>query len=78
MKLTTFEKVNTSVITRYAVFDGDKFVEDFTVNYLDDQPTLHAAVMKKLDYKEHGAIVQHVDVIRGHLEVTLQIKGVRK
>lgn len=75
MRLKTFTKVNTSTNTRYAVFNGEQFVEDFTVNYLDEQSKLRNAVLKRIKYEDNGANVQHVDVYNGILEVTVQIRG---
>ena len=75
MKLKTFTKVNTSTNTRYVVFKGEQFVEDFTVNYLDEMSKLSNAVRKRIDYEDNGANVQHVDTYGGKLEVTIQIRG---
>lgn len=75
MKLKTFTKVNTATNTRYSVFKGESFVEDFTVNYLDEQNKVCKAVLKRIDYENAGATVQHVDVYKGQLEITLQIMG---
>lgn len=78
MKLKTFVKVNTASNTRYSVFNGEQFVEDFTVNYLDVQNKVSNALLKRFDYENAGATVQHVDVYKGQLEVTVQIKGANK
>ena len=78
MKLKTFSKVNTATNTRYTVFDGDVFIEDFTVNYLDEQTKSRRAILKRISYEERGAVVQHVDVYKGQLEVTIQMKGATK
>lgn len=75
MKLSTFTKVNSSTNTRYAVFKGEQFIEDFTVNYLDEQTKVRDAVLKRIDYENAGATVQHVDVYKGQLEITVQIRG---
>lgn len=75
MKLKTFTKVNTSTNTRYSVFNGEQFVEDFTVNYLDEQTKVRDAVLKRISYEDKGATVQHVDVYKGQLEITVQIRG---
>ena len=78
MKLKTFAKVNIATNARYTVFDGDAFVEDFTVNYLEESNKLTKAVHKRLKYEDMGAEVQHVDVYKGQLEVTIQMKGATK
>ena len=74
MKLKTFTKVNTSINTRYSVLKGEQFVEDFTVNYLDEQNKLRDAILKRIDYENAGATVQHVDVYKGQLEITVQMR----
>ena len=78
MKLKTFTKVNTASNTRYTVFNGDAFVEDFTVNYLDERTTARDAILKRISYEDRGALIQHVDVYKGQLEVTIQMKGATK
>lgn len=78
MKLKSFAKVNTATNTRYTVFDGDAFVEDFTVNYLDEETKTRKAILKRFSYENRGAVVQHVDVYKGQLEVTIQMKGATK
>lgn len=78
MKLKTFTKVNTSTNTRYVVFNGEQFVEDFTINYLSELNKVNDAICKRFKYESMGADVQHVDVYKGQLEITIQIGGATK
>lgn len=77
MKLKSFTKISTAVSTRFAVYNGEQFVEEFTVNYLDEQSKLRENLLKRFSYEDKGANVKHVDVYKGTLEVTVQLKGAK-
>ena len=81
MKLKSFQKVNTAVKTVYSVYKagswktGDfKAVERFTVDYLEkDNEKLRKAVLKRIEYENMGAVVVSVDVVKDHLDLSIEI-----
>lgn len=82
MKLKTFEKVRTSVVTEYVVFKGDELVDYFKVDYCVktadgayDTKTLNASILKLMKYEDDGATVRFVDVntATGAWSVTVEI-----
>lgn len=81
MKLKAFQKVNTSVETIFYVMNKGAWksqnfevIDSFKVNYLEkDNDKLKAAILKRIDYENNGAVVVNVDAHNDKLDVTIEI-----